>query len=144
MKLKVVRKWFTEESTIGELFIDNVFFCFTLEDKDRNLKQTDSLLWIKTRKIYGKTAIPTGTYQVKLTNSNRFQRILPEILNVKGYEGVRIHAGNTAEDTLGCILIGKAKAYDKIFESRTAMSELLMRVNLAKELTLEICQDRQL
>jgi hypothetical protein len=141
MTVKVVRKWFTEESTIGEMFIDGVFLCYTLEDKDRNLKHTDSLLWIKTRKVYGKTAIPTGTYKCGFTISNRFKRVLPEIFNVKGYTGVRIHAGNTAEDTHGCLLLGNKKAYDKIFESRLAMQEFFLKVAPSKEFTLIITKE---
>ena len=138
MKVKVIRKWFTDESTMGEMFVDDVFLCYTLEDKDRNLKQTDTLMWIKSNKIFGKTAIPYGTYSGLFTMSNRFKRVLPEIKDVKGWAGVRIHSGNTAEDTLGCILLGKSKAYDKIFESRLAMSEFFLKVAPSKQFTLEI------
>ena len=138
MIVKVVRKIFTDKSTIGEMFVNNVFLCYTLEDKDRGLKQTDSLVWIKTHKIFGQTAIPYGTYECDFTVSTRFKRVLPEVKNVKGWEGVRIHAGNTDADTLGCILLGKSKGRDAIFESRSAMQEFFLKVAPSKKFTLEI------
>jgi hypothetical protein len=138
MTIQVIRKWFSEKSTLGEMFIDGVFHCYTLEDKDRGLQQTDSLVWIKTKKIFGVTAIPYGTYHCKLTMSNRFQRVLPEIMDVKGFAGVRIHAGNSDVDTEGCVLLGKTKGYDRIFESRLAVSEFLMKVANSRDFTLII------
>ena len=141
MTVTIHRKEFTENSTIGEMFLDGVFLCYTLEDKDRNLKQTDSLLWIKTKKIYGKTAIPYGTYDCDFTMSPAFHRVLPEIKNVKGWSGVRIHAGNTDADTLGCVLVGKKKAYDKIFESRLALQEFFLKVAPSKQFKLIITKE---
>lgn len=95
MKLELFRSIYTETSTIGRLFIDGEYFGFTLEDAVRppNIK------------IQGKTAIPEGTYQVKLTMSNRFKKILPEVLCVPNFQGIRFHGGNTSADTEGCILI---------------------------------------
>lgn len=138
MIVSVVRKYFTENSTIGELFIDGVFLCYTLEDKDRGLKQSDTLVWIKTKKIFGKTAIPYGTYNCGFTISHRFERVLPEIFDVKGFSGVRIHSGNTASDTEGCLLLGKGKGRDIIYESRSAMSEFMLKVAPSKKFTLVI------
>ena len=127
MNLLLKRTDFTDTSTIGSLYVNGGFFCYILEDKDRGLNQGMSLVEISARKIFGKTAIPYGTYTVKLSMSNRFKRLLPEILNVKGYESVRIHRGNTAEDTLGCLIVGLRKAYNSVFES-TAAETALMRV----------------
>lgn len=141
MIVKVIRKWFTDKSTIGELFVDDKFLCYTLEDKDRGLKQTDSLMWIKAKKIFGVTAIPYGTYEVGFTMSKRFERVLPEIYNVPGWEGVRIHSGNTDADTLGCILLGKSKGYDTIFESKSALSEFFLKVAPSKRFTLYVCRE---
>lgn len=137
MNITIVRKEFTDISTIGYLLVDGGFFCYTLEDKDRGLKQTDSLLYIKANKIFGKTAIPYGDYKVQLSTSQRFKRVLPEVLNVKGFEGVRIHRGNTAEDTHGCPLVGFRKAFNQVFES-TKAEEQLMALMQGKEITLTI------
>ena len=118
MKVVVERKWKKKDYTIGRVFVDGVQFCNSLEDTDRGLSQDMSLVWIKAHKIFGKTAIPTGHYIVKMTHSPKYGRVMPEILNVKGYEGVRIHSGNSAEDTLGCILLGKNTKPGWISDSR--------------------------
>ena len=139
MNLELIRKEFTDKSTIGELYINGKFFCFTLEDKDRGLQSTDPLILINTKKIWGETAIPYGTYEVKLTMSNRFKRVLPILLNVKGYTGVRIHRGNTAEHSHGCPLVGYKKAYNTIFESTKAENDLMKELSKATEtIILEI------
>jgi len=139
MNLELIRKEFTDKSTIGELYINGKFFCYTLEDKDRGLCSSDSLLVIKAKKIFGETAIPYGTYEVKLTMSNKFKRLLPILLSVKGYEGVRIHRGNTAEHTHGCPLVGYKKAYNTIFESTKAENDLIKLMQACKDkIILEI------
>lgn len=139
MKLTLIRTDFTSDSTIGSLYIEGRFFSYILEDKDRGLTDKMSLIEVKARKLFGITAIPYGTYKVKLTMSNRFKRLLPEILNVKGFEGVRIHRGNTAEDTLGCLIVGLRKAYNSVFESTAAETGLMRILQTAKdEITLEI------
>ena len=115
----------SDKSTISTFTIDSRFKCYCLEDKDRGLKQSDTLLWIKAKKIFGVTAIPAGRYQIALTFSNRFKTIMPEILKVPGYSGVRIHTGNTADHTEGCLLVGYTKAKDFIGESRKAFADLM-------------------
>lgn len=110
--------------TIGKLYIDGVYFCDTIEDKDRGLNQTMSINDIKKKKVYGKTAIPTGTYKIVIDYSNRFKKNMAHILNVPGYEGVRIHIGNSAKDTLGCIIVGKNKIVGKVIESRNTYNQL--------------------
>ena len=126
MKLKVIREASSKNATIGKLFIDDVFFCYTLEDVVRDVK------------IYGETAIPTGMYEVKLTMSNRFKKVLPLLLNVKNFEGVRIHAGNTKADTHGCILVGMVKNLDTIGMSRVAMTKLMDKLKGQENITIEI------
>ena len=121
----------TDKSTIGELHLNGKFFCYTLEDRDRGLKQTDSLLSIKARKLFGITAIPAGRYEVALTWSNRFKKYMPQLLNVPGYEGVRIHVGNYPEETEGCLLVGIGKGVDKIIDSRTAFTALMQQLEYA-------------
>jgi len=138
MKLELIRKEFTEKATIGELYIDGKFFCFTCEDKDRGLKQTDALVWINTVKVFGVTAIPYGTYEIKMTMSNRFKRVLPLLIGVRGFEGVRLHRGNTAEDSHGCPLVGYKKAYNSVFESTKAENDLVSILNKSHNITIEI------
>lgn len=138
MEIVVKRTIRTEKSTIGELYLNGVFFCYTLEDKDRGLKQTDTLPSVRQRKVKGSTAIPAGRYAVQLTYSNRFKKIMPQLMNVPGFEGVRIHSGNTAEDTEGCLLVGMAKGNQMITKSRLAYTGLLDRLRGTSEIELLI------
>lgn len=121
MKLQLVRKVFSPESTVGELFIGEAFECFTLEDAVRPVK------------IAGKTAIPAGTYEVTVTFSNRFGKLLPLLMGVPNFEGVRIHPGNRPEDTEGCILVGTAKGPQANFisNSRAAFNVLFRKIQAA-------------
>ena len=116
MNIVIDRKWKKGAYTIGNLYINGVLFSNTLEDKDRGLTSSMTLEEISKKKIYGQTAIPSGTYEVKMTYSNRlhsrayakkYDGKLPELINVKGYEGVRIHPFNKAQETLGCLSVGK-------------------------------------
>jgi len=107
MELKVKRIAKRDTYTIGKLYVDGEYFCDTIEDRDRGLNDSMSVEEIKKIKVYGETAIPTGRYRVTLSYSVKFKKMLPEILNVKGFTGIRIHSGNTAKDSLGCILVGK-------------------------------------
>ena len=116
MKLDLIRKEFTAISTIGDLLIDGKFYCYTLEDMYRE------------KKIKGVTAIPYGKYEVIINFSNRFQKPMPLLLNVKGFDGIRIHSGNTAEHTEGCILIGFTKSKDFIGNSRSAFNQFMPKL----------------
>lgn len=122
IQLKRIAK--KETYTIGKLYIDGVYFCDTIEDKDRGLNQAMSINDIKKKKVYGETAIPTGTYKLVIDYSNRFKKNMAHILNVPGYEGIRIHTGNSAKDSLGCIIVGKNKVVGKVVESRDTYSQL--------------------
>jgi len=126
MELKVIRKEFSSKTSIGELYINDVFFCYTLEDTDRNLMQTMGKKEIEELKIYGKTAIPYGRYEVVMTWSNKFKCIMPLVNNVPGYLGIRIHKGNSEVDTLGCLLVGMKKSVDKISNSTDAFDKLFI------------------
>ena len=114
MKITVNREFFSETETLGSMYIDGKFFSYTLEDYDRKLKQNQSSTEIAHKKIYGKTAIASGDYRVILSISNRFKRLMPEVLNVKGFSGIRIHGGNTHLNTDGCILVAKNRYVDKL------------------------------
>lgn len=110
----------------GKMYINNVDFCFTIEDEDRNLKSSMSLEQISSIKKYGITAIPTGRYEVAMTFSNRFKEYMPQILSVPGYEGVRIHTANTSKDVEGCIGVAMESSSDGFAgNSRAAYSKLL-------------------
>jgi len=124
MELKVIRKDFTSKTTIGELYINDVFFCYTLEDVDRGLTQDMSKKDIESKKVYGKTAIPYGRYEVVMSWSNKFKCVMPLVNNVPGYLGIRIHKGNSEVDTLGCLLVGMKKGIDKITNSTDAFNRL--------------------
>jgi hypothetical protein len=114
MKLKLVREFFTPTETMGSLLIDGKFFCYTLEDKDRGLNQTDSIEAIRAKKVKGQTCIPYGKYKVQVTPSNRFKRDMTAILNVPGFEGIRMHGGNTHLDSEGCPLIARQRNLNKV------------------------------
>ena len=121
MLLTVLRNPSENGATVGEMLLDGVHECFTLEDEVREIKGETVGKW----KIPGKTAIPEGKYRVVLTMSNRFKKVLPELLNVPGFLGVRIHSGNTQDDTEGCILVGEGKGSCTVTRSRDAMVELM-------------------
>lgn len=110
--------------TIGKLYINDQYFCDTLEDTDRGLIQSMTEQQIGSKKVYGETAIPTGTYRIIISYSNKFKKQMPLLLNVPGFAGIRIHSGNTEKDSLGCILVGKNKAVGKVLESRDTYSKL--------------------
>ena len=137
MKLKLERYQSSEKATLGTLSIDGELVCWTLEDVDRHLEVDPHA------KIPGQTAIPRGTYEVIIDFSNHFQRLLPHVLDVPGYEGVRIHAGNTDKDTEGCILCGgKPLSEDFIPNSRATFEKVFSMLDGAvtdgKPITLEV------
>jgi hypothetical protein len=133
MEIIVKRVELTDESSISEWSIDGKFECYGIEDKDRGLLSSMSESEIKALKIYGKTAIPKGTYQVVLSFSNRFKKYLPELLNVKGYAGVRIHPGNTAADSEGCLLPGTTKAKNFVGNSVKAFNTLFAKMKTVEK-----------
>lgn len=124
MKLLVKRIAKRDTYTIGKLYVDGEYFCDTLEDKDRGLTSSMSTEEIAKIKVYGKTAIPTGTYTIIWNYSTKFKKMMPLLLNVPGYSGIRIHSGNTDKDTLGCILVGKNSQVGKVLDSRVTASKL--------------------
>lgn len=125
MELKLKRNLYTEKSTIGNLLLNGKQFCFTLEDTCRDNNRDGDLFDNGEGKVFGKTAIPAGRYKVVLSLSNRFKIILPEVLNVPNYKGIRIHNGNTASHTEGCILVGTQKANNFVGGSRSALAKLM-------------------
>lgn len=154
MVIQLIRKWKRDTYTIGKLVVDGVPFCETCEDKDRGLNATDGLQVIRAKKVYGETAIPLGTYQVRMDvvspkyaakdwywrhcNGGR----MPRLMDVPGWEGVLIHPGNSALDSLGCILVGRNKVKGGLTQSRETFSALYSMMRAAYEkgerITIEI------
>ncbi len=131
MNLTLKRKPSKYDCTIGELSIDGVMECYTLEDTVRD-----------GHKIDGCTAIPAGKYDVIIDQSVRFKRPMPHILNVPGFTGIRIHAGTTAADTGGCVIVGQTHGVESVGHSRVAFGLLFAKLEAAldrnERITLEI------
>lgn len=147
MKLKLVREFFTPTETMGSLLIDGRFFCYTLEDVDRGLTQSMALVDIQKKKVKAETAIPYGKYKVELTYSNRFRKIMPLVVGVKGFEGIRFHGGNTHLDSEGCILVAKQRNLNKVHTIVKAITNwiygsesdrLIKKLTGEKDIELEI------
>lgn len=135
LELLLKRRWLTLNTTIGELFIcapiSPVFECFILEDRYRG----------SAPKVPKQTCIPLGRYEVQINMSPKFNRPLPLLLNVPGFNGIRIHAGNVAADTEGCLLPGRERITDKVLESRSAFDSLFAKLRAAQGkifITLEL------
>ena len=125
MNLELIRKYKLPTYTIGKLYIDGEYFCDTLEDRDRGLTDSMTVSEIGKIKIKKETAIPTGTYKVTITYSNRFKKNMPLINNVKGFEGIRIHSGNTPQDTEGCVLLGLNKVKGRVVDSKVTVNKFI-------------------
>jgi hypothetical protein len=121
VRLRLERNPTGVSCTIGELFVNGVSFCATLEDPIREKPGIPVSKW----KVAGDTAIPAGTYKVEITYSPRFKCDLPLLLGVPGFEGIRIHAGNTDADTEGCLLVGIWRGGEVIHESRKSLEALM-------------------
>ena len=120
MELAVKRTDANGVRTIGLFFIDGFNYCWTLEDAIR-----------EGPKIHGKTAIPPGRYRVIINHSHRFNRDMPLLCDVPGFEGIRIHSGNTDADTDGCILVGEVRDKDAIYRSHAAFDPLFQKMKSA-------------
>ena len=118
------------DTVISPLSVDGEYFCDVLEDRDRGIFQYNDLSFIKELKIKHETAIPYGTYQVVISYSNRFKKYLPELLDVPGFSGIRMHPGNTKDHTSGCILPGKRKG-KKVISSRITFNKLFSKMKYA-------------
>ena len=153
MKLKVERRWPKATYTIGRFFIDGMYYCNTLEDCDRGLKQTDDLSYIKRRKVYGEKAIPKGTYTVSMNvTSPKYSAVswywnlcrgkMPRLLNVPGFDGILIHPLNNPLQTYGCIGVGKNTKVGQLTESKVCFKQIYKLMKAASDkgetITIEI------
>jgi len=153
MKIRVERRWPKDTYTIGKLYVDNILLCNTLEDKDRRLTKDDPLSKIRQVKVPGETAIPKGTYTVRMDIVSPkyaavtwFKKLcggkMPRLEGVPGFEGILIHTGNTALDSSGCLLVGKNTKVGQLTASRETFSVLYGKMKAAvdrgEEITIEI------
>lgn len=122
MKLTLKRIALRSTYTIGKLYIDDAYFCDTLEDTVRDTNKSGKFD-NGEQKIKGKTAIPYGTYEIKWTYSPRFKKYTPQLMNVPSFEGIRVHAGNTSDDTEGCLILGENKQVGKVLNSRATINK---------------------
>lgn len=127
MELLLEREHFADEYTIGKLYTDKgEYLCDTLEDRVR-----------EGEKVYGSTAIPKGRYPLTWCLSNRFKKYLPLLGDVPNFSGVRIHTGNTHEDTEGCILVGMNKLKGRVIDSRVTFDRIKDYLRNATHITIE-------
>lgn len=138
MRVVVERIYTCPTYTIGHLYINGMYICDTIEDTDRGLSNAMTEDRIKKLKVYGKTAIPYGTYNLtmnvrsaKFSVKDYYKRIcdgyLPRIQNVKGFEGILIHVGNTADDSYGCVLVGYNTVKGKVMRSKEAFEKIMTK-----------------
>jgi len=135
MNLRLKRRYKGQSYTIGDLYVNGVKVCETLEDRDRFITSDMAECQIQRAKVYGMTAIPYGTYRIDMDAvSPRFRYRswaqpydgkLPRLRNVPGFEGVLIHVGNTPLDTLGCILVGWNRIKGQVVDSTKAFNLLM-------------------
>ena len=137
MKLLLLRTRFHNGWTGGQLYINDEYFCFTLEDQVREKYGVAVEKW----KVYGETAIPCGTYEMVFANSPKFGPDTLSLLKVPGFEGIRIHAGNSAKDTEGCIIVGYRITRGGVIvpgTTRPALRDLKLRLKEQKDMTIQI------
>lgn len=149
MELKLDRKWKKEDYTVGRLYIDDEFFCNTMEDTDRGLDQDMQDFMIRSRKIPSRTAVPTGRYKVLMdTVSPKFSQKpfymqvckgkVPRLKDVKGFEGILIHCGTTHQGSAGCILVGNNTIKGKLTDSQETFKSLYAQMKAAYDAGQEI------
>lgn len=140
MKLTLKRIALRPTYTIGKLYIDDAYFCDTLEDTVRDTNKSGKFD-NGEKKVKGKTAIPYGTYEIKWTYSPRFKKYTPQLMNVPSFEGIRVHAGNTSADTEGCLILGENKQVGKVLNSRATINKFYQIIKEAcsnGKVTIEI------
>lgn len=143
MELKLKRIALRDTYTIGRLYVDNHYFCDTLEDRVRDINKDGDLNDIGEGKVYGKTAIPYGRYEItmKVQSPKYSQRAsyawckgyLPRLLNVPHFDGILIHAGNTSEDSSGCVLCGENKVKGQVINSMATLKRLIPMLKRASD-----------
>lgn len=144
MEIKVIRKYKKENYTIGQLLVDGTFYCNTLEDKDRGLRQGLPLSQLKKMKVYGKTCIPYGTYDVTVYFWPKYRKKYPLLLNVPAFTGILIHGGKNENASLGCLLAGENRKRgeltncEKYVRGLTSMCEAA--IQRGEKVSITICE----
>lgn len=137
MKLLLKRIALRESYTIGRLYVDGKYFCDVIEDKVRDTNK-NGVFDGAEKKVYGETAIPYGTYPVTVSYSPKFKRELPLLEGVPYFEGIRIHRGNSAKDSAGCLIVGENKVVGKVINSTPYEVKLTALLKSAKDVIIEI------
>ena len=142
MELRLERKYKKEKYTIGNLYVDGKWFCNTIEDKDRGLRQDLPLSVNQKRKVQNETAIPTGKYRVTLgVKSPKMSKrpaydfckgYVPRLINVPAFDGILIHIGNTERDSAGCIIVGENRVKGKVVNSTETFRRLYEALKSSK------------
>lgn len=143
MELTLKRKFKGSTYTIGDLSVDGIFFCNTIEDTVRELPAvcpdtSRARSCTCKEKIYARTAIPVGVYKITLEYSPRFKRRMPYLHNVSHFLGILIHSGNTEMDSAGCIIVGENTVKGKVLNSRATFQRLYARLEKGKDITIQI------
>jgi hypothetical protein len=128
MELRLTRDVFTDAYTLSTIDVDGKAFGYAVEDEDRGLASTDDAARITAVKVPMETAIPVGRYRVRTTFSNKYQRMMPLVVDVPGFRGIRIHSGNTEQDTAGCILPGTVRTVNGVAHSKPACEWLYAEI----------------
>lgn len=140
--IRVNRIIYTKISTIGKLYVNDKYICYTLEDYCRDSNRDGDLDDIGETKVHSHTAIPSGKYKMIINMSNRFKKLMPLLINVKGFEGVRIHSGNTHKDTEGCLIVGLEQGIDSVSQSRLAFMRLMNELGKYTEYEIQIIDQK--
>lgn len=142
MLIRLKRQIVVEDFTMGELLVDGAHFAWTLEDPIREVITVNGWTWEPHRKLYGRTAIPSGRYVCTVTYSNRFKRRMPLLVGVPDFTGVRFHGGNTVEDTEGCPLMGRQRDIDaaRVSNCDGLTEQLVMLIDGAEQREKVYCE----
>ena len=144
MKCEVKRIFNNSKYCISHVYVNGEYICDGIEDTDRMLDDSMSVQEIQSKKVYAKTAIPTGTYQLllnivspKYSKKDYYKKFcngkLPRLVNVKGFDGILWHRGNTEEDSAGCLILGYNKVKGKVINSQEAFEKLYKRLSEANK-----------
>ena len=136
LDMKLVRTEFKDTQTVGKLYLNGVYFCDTLEDKNRDLNK-NGVFDGSEKKVYSETCIPFGQYKVIINQSPRFKRLMPRLLNVPHFDGILIHNGVTEKNSAGCILVG---SYDgqKLVRSKEIFNKLFEIMKYYNDIQINI------
>lgn len=138
LQVLLTRNWRKDTYTIGRIYVNGNFFCNSLEDKDRGLIQGMPLETLKKMKIQDQTAIPVGTYRLRVTMSPKFKRELIEVVDVPAFTGIRFHRGVNENHTSGCVLTGLNKIKGGLVDGAKYEEEITKMVKAADEAWLTV------